>query len=166
MKLPLEDQRVLWKAVTILERESFVARLSDLTGEPVSRILNRLPKFVNSQIQRAVNGALGKALDVALFEGRVNLPEPGTIVFKALSGVTGGVSGFFGLATLPVELPVTTTLMLRSIAGIARRQGEDLKDTASRLACLEVFALGPQRKGKRAPVNETTYFATRTFLAK
>jgi len=166
MKLPLEDQKVLWKAVTILEKESFVARLSEITGEPVTRILNRLPRLVNFQIQRAVNGALGKALDVALFEGRVKVPEPGTIVFKALSGVTGGVSGFFGLATLPIELPVTTTLMLRSIAGIARRHGENLNDPASRLACLEVFALGPQRKGKKGPVTETTYFATRTFLAK
>jgi len=166
MKLPLEDQRVLWKAVMILERESFVARLSELTGEPVTRILNRLPRLVNSQIQRAVNAALGKALDVALYEGTVKLPEPGAIVFKALSGVTGGLSGFFGLATLPFELPVTTTLMLRSIAGIARRHGENLNDPASRLACLEVFALGPQRKGKLGRVTETTYFATRTFLAK
>jgi hypothetical protein len=166
MKLPLEDQRVLWKAVTILERESFVGRLSELTGEPVSRILNQLPKLVSSQIQRAVNGALGKALDVALFDRASKVPEPGTIVFKALSGVTGGLSGFFGLATLPVELPITTTLMLRSIAGIARRHGENLNDPASRLACLEVFALGPQRKGKKGPVTETTYFATRTFLAK
>jgi len=166
MKLPVEDQRVLWKAVTILERESFVARLAELTGEPVTRILNRLPSVVNSQIQRAVNGALGKALDVALYRGVSRLPEPGTIVFQALSGVTGGVSGFFGLTTLPLELPVTTTLMRRSIAGIARSHGENLENPASRLACLEVFALGPQRKARRGPGDENTYIATRAFLAK
>jgi EcsC protein family len=166
MKLPLEDQRTLWKAVAILERESFVARLAELTGEPVTRILGRLPSVVNYQIQRAVNGALGKALDVALYKGDWRLLEPGTLVFKALSGVTGGVSGFFGLATLAVELPVTTTLMLRSIAGIARRHGENLNHPGGRLACLEVFALGPRRNAKKGPGAETTYLATRTFLAK
>jgi hypothetical protein len=166
MKLPVEDQRILWKAVTILERESFVARLSELTGEPVTQILRRLPAVVNSQIQRAVNGALSKALDIAVLQGDSRFPEPGNIVFKALSGVTGGVSGFFGLATLALELPVTTTLMLRSIAGIARSHGENLDNPASRLACLEVFALGPRRNSKAGPGTETTYLATRAFLAK
>ncbi len=47
------------------------------------------------------------------------------------AGVTGGVSGFFGLAALPVELPVTTTLMLRAIADIARHNGEDLSTARS-----------------------------------
>jgi hypothetical protein len=164
MGLALEDQRSLWKAVTILERESFIARLSELTGEPVTQILKRLPGPVNRQIQRVVNGALSKALNVALTQ--THWPEPGAAVFQFLSGVTGGVSGFFGLATLPVELPVTTTLMLRSIAGIARQQGEDLNQPASRLACLEVFSLGPNRAGKKAPGAETSYLATRAFLAK
>ena len=42
-----------------------------------------------------------------------------------LAGITGGVSGFFGTAALAVELPVTTTLMLRAIADLARHNGED-----------------------------------------
>ncbi len=54
--------------------------------------------------------------------------------------------------------------MLRSIAGIAARHGERLDQPASRLACLEAFALGPQ--GKRGASGETSYCAARAFLAK
>lgn len=56
----------------------------------------------------------------------------------------------FGLPALAIELPVTTTLMLRSIAEIARAEGEDLGSREARLACLEVFALGATGVGTRS----------------
>ena len=139
----------MWRAACSLERESLVARLSELTGEPVTQMLRMMPKEVSGQIHGVVQSALWQALEVALYKLDSGLPEPGTIGFKVMSGITGGVSGFFGAATLAVELPVTTTLMLRSIAGIARREGEDLTHPGARLACLEVFALGPRRREYR-----------------
>ena len=45
-------------------------------------------------------------------------------------------------STTTVELPLSTTIMLRSIARIAQSEGEDLEDPATALACLQVFALG------------------------
>ena len=59
------------------------------------------------------------------------------------------------------ELPLTTTLMLQSIADIARHYGEDLRRPEARLACLEVFALADRRSGKRADIG---YYATRSVL--
>lgn len=165
-RLPLADQQTLWQAVSILERESFVARLSELTGEPISLLMRRLPALLARKINDSVHGALTKALDVALYNLEAGRLEPGNTTYKLASTVTGGVSGFFGLATLAVELPVTTTLMLRSIAGIARRHGEDFANPASRLACLEVFALGPNDRDSRGPTSETSYLAVRTFLAQ
>ena len=159
------DQKVLWQAVRSLERGSLVARLSELTGEPVTGLLRRMPRFVSQPIQAAVQKALKQALEAALYKIDTGIPEPGRIGFKLLSGIAGGVSGFFGMATLAVELPVTTTLMLRSIAGIARRQGEDLRSSGARLACLEVFALGPRPRGDVMGA-ETSYYAARAFLAK
>jgi hypothetical protein len=53
--------------------------------------------------------------------------------------------------------------MLQSIADIARHQGEDLARPEARLACLEVFALGDRRSGKRADIG---YYATRAILAQ
>ena len=77
--------------------------------------------------------------------------------------MTGGVSGVFGFAALAMELPLTTTLMLRSIAEIAQHEGEDLSKIESRLACLEVFAFGT----KRGPENlDIGYYAARALISK
>jgi hypothetical protein len=48
---------------------------------------------------------------------------------------------------LPIEVPLTTTLMLQSIADIARHYGQDLRRPESRIACQEVFALGDRQSG-------------------
>jgi len=65
---------------------------------------------------------------------------------------------------LIVELPVSTGIMLRSIADIARGEGEQLKSPEAKLACIEVFALGGRSSGDNA--SESGYFAVRTALAK
>jgi hypothetical protein len=159
------DERALINAVAILEGKSFVGRLTDLTGEPVSQLLKRLPTPVTNQINRAVRHTMSHALELALYKmGPGGLPEPPPLLFQFASTVTGGVSGFFGMAALALELPVTTTLMLRSIAGIAARHGEQMDQPAARLACLEVFALGAP--GKHGMSGETSYYAARAFLAK
>src|SRR6201986_3032753 len=54
--------------------------------------------------------------------------------------------------------------MLRSIADLARSEGEDLSDPEAALACVEVFALGG-RAGS-TDTSENGYFAIRSILAK
>jgi hypothetical protein len=87
------------------------------------------------------------------------------LLHKALATASGAAGGAFGLATLPIELPVSTIIMLRSIADIARSEGEDLSDPASALSCVQVFALGG-RVGSAADASESGYFAVRGMLAK
>ncbi|WP_019903197.1 EcsC family protein [Methylobacterium sp. 77] len=84
---------------------------------------------------------------------------------KAMAALSGAVGGAFGIATLPVELPLSTTLMLRSIAQIAREEGEDLSNPENALACVQVFALGG-RSGAETALSESGYFAVRAALAK
>jgi hypothetical protein len=164
-ELNARDERALGQAVAILEGKSLVGRLTDITGEPVSQLLKRLPAPVTHQINKAVRHTMSQALELALYKmGSDRIPEPPPILFQFASTVTGGVSGFFGMAALALELPVTTTLMLRSIAGIAARHGEQLDQPAARLACIEVFALGAP--GKHGMSGETSYYAARAFLAK
>jgi hypothetical protein len=158
------EERALERAVAILETKSFISRLTDLTGEPVTQLLRHLPKPVTNRINHTVRRTLSGALDVALRLDTSTFPEPPPALFQVASGVTGGISGFFGLGALVLELPVTTTLMLRSIAGIAARHGEQLNQPAARLACIEVFALGPQNRGGVS--GDTTYYATRAVLAR
>lgn len=64
---------------------------------------------------------------------------------------------------LPVELPLSTAIMLRSIADIARSEGERLRTPGAKLACLEVFALGGRSKSDDA--SESAYFLIRGALA-
>ena len=72
------------------------------------------------------------------------------------------MGGFFGPLAVLAELPVTTTLMLRSIADIARSEGEDLADVQTRLACFQVFALGGRtRDDERAEIG---YYGLRVSL--
>ncbi|GJD63081.1 EcsC family protein [Methylobacterium frigidaeris] len=95
---------------------------------------------------------------------------PGDRGHKALAAVSGAIGGAFGITTLAVELPLSTTLMLRSIAEIAQREGEDLGDPEAALACMQVFALGgrgsSQAEGATGSAAESGYFAVRGALAK
>src|SRR6202034_3548105 len=108
-------------------------------------LLHRLPAAAQSAIHSSVDKALGQCLRVAVKVPTSRLPaghyKPS---HSAATAITGAVGGFFGLPGLIVELPITTTVMLHSIVEIARSQGEDFSSQEAGLACLEVFALGPQ----------------------
>jgi len=124
-----------------------------------------LPARWSRIVQTATRTALEKALWVALGTmDRKTAQRPNNVLHKVAAAVSGGVGGAFGLAALPVELSISTTIMLRSIADIARSQGEDLKTTPARLACLEVFALGG--KSSKDDTSESSYFIVRAALAK
>ena len=159
------DHAALTQAVKCLENPNFAARLSDYAGVPVNRVLGFLPKVANNQLSEMVRSAIMKSLDVAIdtLEDEPP-PTPATWFSSFLAGVTGGVSGLVGLAALPIELPLTTTFMLRAIAAIARHEGEDLTKIEARLACLEVFALGSKQRNEK--VDNIGYYAARALLSK
>ena len=157
------DHTALKQAVKSLENPNFAARLADYAGIPVNRVLGILPKVANNQLGALVRSAVMKSLDVAIdtLEDEPP-PAPATWFASFLAGVTGGVSGLVGFAALPLELPLTTTFMLRAIAVIARHEGEDLSKIEARLACLEVFALGTKRNQQI----DIGYYAARALLSK
>ena len=158
------DDAALKNAVKYLEGRNFAAKLADYAGVPVNRVLGFLPKSVNRQISGMVRNAVMKALAVAVDTLDEKPPRSPAIGFSSfLAGVTGGVSGLFGFAALAVELPMTTTLMLRAIAEIARHQGEDLSTLEARLACLEVFAYGSKPNSDNVGVG---YYAARALISK
>src|ERR1700728_2723860 len=159
------DHTALKQAVKSLENPNFAARLADYAGIPVNRVLGILPKVANNQLGALVRSAVMKSLDVAIDTLKDEPPPTPAIWFSSfLAGVTGGVSGLVGFAALPVELPLTTTFMLRAIAAIARHEGEDLSKIEARLACLEVFALGSKQRNEQ--VDNIGYYAARALLGK
>ena len=159
-----EDLATLQSAVAALEHPGLAARLTTMAGKPIELIGHALPPAAAQAITTATSKALELALHVALRTMR-RPPRASTQLFhKALATASGAAGGAFGLASLPVELPLSTVIMLRSIAEIARGEGEDLSDPEAALACVQVFALGG-RPGS-ADASDSGYFAVRGVLAK
>lgn len=159
-----EDLASLKAAKLILENPGFAIKASNLLGKPIEKGLDLLPAKWQQNVGSLTRAALMQALKTALLTmGRA---KQGTTPrwHKAAATASGAAGGFFGLAALAVELPVSTTIMCRAIADIARSHGEDLDAMESRLACIEVFALGgPTRSDDAA---ESGYFAVRGVLAR
>jgi len=168
--LPPSHQRALQRAIKNLENQDFASRLADYAGRPINRALQLMPKIAADRINKVAEAAILRSLNIAIrsIEPRSKRP-PAHRASSVLAGVSGGVSGFFGIAALPIELPVTTTLMLRAIADIARHHGEDLSTLEARLACVEVFALGASgvRKGAGAGRRaDAGYYASRALVSR
>ncbi|MGE5568556.1 MAG: EcsC family protein [Rhodospirillales bacterium] len=160
-----EDRRALKDAVRLLEHPGFAARLANFVGQPFEKALGSLPEKFSEPVHQSVTLAIQRALEVAVSKMDPQVRRPSTDrKHKLLTFFTGSVGGFFGLPALALELPVTTTVMLRSIAEIARSEGEDISDPGVRLACLEVFALGGRQEGDDS--TETGYYAVRAVLAR
>jgi hypothetical protein len=158
------DQEALRRAVKSLEHPSLAGRLTNLVGKPVELIGYALPSFASKAIASATSKGLEAALKVALRTLPSSSWTHSQMLHRALVTASGAVGGTFGLVALPVELPASTVIMLRSIADIARGEGEDLSDPDTALACVEVFALGGRAGSTDA--SESGYFAVRSMLAK
>jgi EcsC protein family len=159
-----DDLAALARAVQSLEHPGLAARLANMAGRPIELIGQALPAAASQAIAKATSKGLELALEVALGTMR-RAPAPGSeLLHKALATASGAAGGAFGLATLPLELPLSTVIMLRSIAEIARSEGEDLSDPEAALACVQVFALGGRAGSDDA--SESGYFAVRGLLAK
>ncbi len=114
------------------------------------------------------NNALKRALSVAvrsLRDDREDI-EISNWSHKAVVTASGAASGALGLGALALELPLSTTIMLRSIAGIARSEDRDIDDMETRLECLEVLGFGSQEGGGKTEAAENGYWAVRTAMAR
>ena len=151
------------RAVKRLENPSLARHIAEWAGQPLGRALFKAQGPWKARFDKAAETAIMRCLDVAVKSLKPAKKPPMTRVASMIAGLSGGFGGALGVAGLPIELPVTTILMLRAIASIARHHGEDLSRLEARLACVEVFALGA-----RASKNQTAlgYYASRAVLAR
>ena len=147
-RLTPKDTEDLRRAVDCLEDASFAQRLTDAVGRPVGMLSRAMPQSARRAIAHVSETALRAALKLALRTLDLNASaKPANRAHKLAAAASGAVGGALGLAALPFELPISTTILLRSIAEIAREEGEDLTAPEAALACVEVFALGGHGSG-------------------
>ena len=134
------------EAKHFLEHSSFLTDFMNYVGKPVDIALEKLPSKARDAISRSTSKALQKALQWALMTiGEKAKGSRGRLlrnIHTAGAAVTGAVSGAFGMPALLVEIPITTMIMLRSIATTAAQNGENLADFHNSLKCIEVFTIG------------------------
>lgn len=162
--LTRDEMRDLAAAHALLENPGFAMRLATFLGAPIEKGFALLPQGWNETVNKAARGALMKALQIAVLSlGKRHRRGSREFFHKVLVGTSGGIGGAFGLPALPVELPVSTAIMLRSIADIARSEGHDIAQLQTRLECLEVFAFGSKQADN---MTDSAYWITRAALGK
>jgi hypothetical protein len=115
----------------------------NMIGGRAESLLDRLPDLVRRNLEQATVKALNHALRAA-HSSRSVLPDQKTWLNQAVSAAMGAAGGAGGLPTALAELPVTTTLLLRVIEGVAVEYGFDPEAENVRFDSVQVFtAAGP-----------------------
>ena len=138
------DKKQLFKAYDVLENPGFRIQMMNIIGKPLEKGMELLPDGLSKQIAKVSNVALTNAARLAL---RTLSKSPKNASYnwshRLCVWTTGAVGGFFGVCGGLVEIPISTTIMLRSILDIARSEGEDLSSPEACIAALQVFAFAP-----------------------
>lgn len=161
-----------------LEHPSLIMKIANYLGKPVEKAAHLLPAKMKARIFLATQKTLLNGLKVVCRtiptkRERV-FPDAGTKEFAVAAADTlatrrwhtsvtfgsGALGGFFGMASLPVELPITTAVILRSIASIASEFGLDIQDPEVQLECLYVLSLGSTKTAEDDAL-DSAYWASR-----
>jgi len=159
-----EDFYSLTDAVRRIQNKSVTKSISDIAARPFDKALNRLPKPIKRNFERMTEKMVIKCLDIAIVSTQKRgVKRRFRKSPRILSAAVGGLSGMLGIAGLPVELPITTYLILRAITDIAQSNGEDLTAAETRIACIEIFALGMPAANNGQNID---YYSSRALFKK
>lgn len=115
----------------------------NIIGGQAENLLERLPDRVKDRLETATARALDVAMRAASGSRGV-VPDQKGWLNTALATAMGAAGGAGGLPSALAELPVTTTVLLRAIQGIAAEHGFDPSDPEIAQECLLVFgSAGP-----------------------
>ena len=171
-----EDWQLLQDAVRFFESDSFFKRISSKINVPVEGLMSKIPDGLGDKIDQASRIAVAKALSIAVMTISNNknfskesdpLKKSKGWLHKSLAGVSGALGGSMGLASMLMELPISTGIILRSIASIASEFGEDINDPDVLVECMCVFGFGSQgRSPERSDETSTSYYLEKMALSK
>lgn len=136
---PPTEEQIAALAKRLKEARGPGLQLLGALGSSADGLLDRLPKPVRQGLDAATMRALETSFDAAAFS-RNGLPDTGQWLTRAITIGTGAAGGFGGTTTALAEIPVTTTVLLRAIQGIATEYDFDPAHADTRADCLQVFA--------------------------
>lgn len=111
----------------------------NLVGGSADSLLKTLPEGVRGNLEAATITALNQAMKAANSSRKV-VPDQKSWLNQTVSAAMGAAGGAGGLPTALAELPVTTTLLLRVIQGVAVEHGFDPASENVQFDCVQVFA--------------------------
>jgi len=179
VRLTDEDLAALREAVELLEQDTFTDTVMNTVGKFIGGSLDVVTRFLPPAFRAngsaMLEGVLAKAFDRVVLtvdrDGKgltghrwLDAPLSSSWIDGASAILTGALGGVGGLATTAVELPVTTAFLMRAIAQIAVREGEDLRTDEGKLECLKVFAFGGRSTSDDDV--DTGYYSVRLAVAE
>jgi len=115
----------------------------NVIGGSAENLIDQLPQGVRGNLEKATVAALNQAMRAA-HSSRAIVPDQKSWLNQAVTTAMGAAGGAGGLPTALAELPVTTTLLLRVIQGVAVEHGFDPDAENVQFDCVQVFsAAGP-----------------------
>lgn len=164
------EKEFLVEAYQFLENPSFVTRVADYLGKPVAITLDKLPLKLQDKIAMGSVIALKKSINLAhrsLFEIPSNQLEDkksglNRFGHNIATMATGAIGGFFGGPGVLIELPITTTLIMRSILAQGKSYPSIPKEELITNS-LYIFSLGSSRSTADDEM-DSAYYSSRVAL--
>ncbi|MDP7150490.1 MAG: EcsC family protein [Paracoccaceae bacterium] len=129
-------------------------------GAKADGLTDQLPDHVKEGLFVATEKALGVAVRAADLSHRV-LPKEDARLTRVVAAAMGAAGGVGGIGTALAELPLTTTLFLRTIQSVAQEEGFDPRSESVRFDSVRIFASsGPLVTGK----TDFAFMATRMTI--
>lgn len=114
--------------------------LLNLLGTQADGLVDGLPRPVRDRLEDATEIALKQAMKAANGSRRVIGPGQPTWLQTAIATSMGAAGGIGGVGTALAELPLTTTILLRTIQDVAEELEFDPTSDNVQFDCIQVFA--------------------------
>lgn len=158
-----EDLKILKQSVYLLESPALITQITNAISEFGAKFIPEIPNGAKNKIVGIAESALHSVFDIANSTMEDLQQDSSPWFHKIAVAASGGAGGLFGLPAILVELPVSTTIMMRSILDIARAEGFSLKEPTTKEECIKVFALEGNKSDKDDNA-ESGYYTSRLAL--
>lgn len=111
----------------------------NLIGGHAEGLLERLPPALRARLAEHTDTALRRAM-AAAHRSRGMVEDSPRWMSRTLTTAMGAWGGMGGLPTALIELPITTTMLLRAIQDVAVEHGFDPGEPGVQYDCIQVFA--------------------------